>query len=263
MPSFVKTYIFIDAQNFRQAHDEVARAWTGSDVRVEYYAIGMHWNAAKMFYYDCFDETLTGADRERYEEELERIQQVSGAHVRSGWLTGRGKKRRQKGVDVQISVDMMHHAARGNMDHAILFSGDGDFVPLVEALVDMGVTVEVAADHRTAAVELRRAADAFLPFGVADYARFWPNKILKDHPLADRNGGLFAVRRPAWRQLRSARIGSQVKAAIYVSQDERTYVLTVADHEQSEHSTWADGGRAQLFFDLQWGPAQWSADESP
>lgn len=260
MPSFANTYIFIDAQNFRRAHDEVARAWTGSSVRVEYFAIGMHWNATKMFYYDCFDDMLTGADRERYEEELERIQQVSGAHVRSGWLTGRGKKRRQKGVDVQIGVDMMNHAARGNMDQAILFSGDGDFVALVEALVDMGVTVEVAADRRTAAVELRRAADAFLPLGVADYWNFWPDEIRRKHPLPDRNGGPLVLQPPAWRQVRSARIGNQVKAAIYMSEDERTYILTVTDHGRSEHSTWADGGRAQLFFDLQWGPAEWSVD---
>jgi uncharacterized LabA/DUF88 family protein len=53
-----------------------------------------------------------------------------------------------------------------HVDHIVLFSGDGDFRPLVEALQRMGVRVSVVSTVRTQpsmiADELRRQADNFI-----------------------------------------------------------------------------------------------------
>ena len=75
--------------------------------------------------------------------------------------------RRQKikgNMDIEIAVDMMVMAKK--IDRIILFSGDGDFRRLVEAVQREGVRVSVASTLRTSppmvADELRRQADMFI-----------------------------------------------------------------------------------------------------
>jgi uncharacterized LabA/DUF88 family protein len=59
---------------------------------------------------------------------------------------------------------MMELAER--IDHAVLFSGDGDFAPLVKAMQRKGVRVSVISTLKSqppqAADDLRRAADTFI-----------------------------------------------------------------------------------------------------
>jgi uncharacterized LabA/DUF88 family protein len=75
-----------------------------------------------------------------------------------------GHTRTKGNMDVEIAVDMLSMAP--NMDHAVLFSGDGDFRRLVEAVQDKGVRVSVVSTLKSqppqAADELRRAADQFV-----------------------------------------------------------------------------------------------------
>jgi uncharacterized LabA/DUF88 family protein len=75
-----------------------------------------------------------------------------------------GRRRFKGDMDVDLAVEMMEAAAW--MDHAILASGDGDFVPLVLALQRKGVRVSVISTTRStppmASDELRRQADAFV-----------------------------------------------------------------------------------------------------
>jgi uncharacterized LabA/DUF88 family protein len=51
---------------------------------------------------------------------------------------------REKGVDVALAVDALQVGINGQMDVAVLVSGDGDLVPLVGALMQQGVRVVVA-----------------------------------------------------------------------------------------------------------------------
>ena len=75
-----------------------------------------------------------------------------------------GNRKIKGNMDVEIAVDMMA-MARG-IDHVVLFSGDGDFRRLVEAVQREGVRVSVASTLRTSppmvADELRRQADMFI-----------------------------------------------------------------------------------------------------
>ena len=68
---------------------------------------------------------------------------------------------RQKGVDVELACKVMHHGFKNDYDTAIIVSGDGDFVPLVEELKDMGKKVEIAAFDKSCSERMRLAADAF------------------------------------------------------------------------------------------------------
>ena len=75
-----------------------------------------------------------------------------------------GRLRIKGNMDVEIAVDMLELAPQ--LDHVVLFSGDGDFRRLVEAVQRMGVRVTVVSTTRSQppmiADELRRQADAFL-----------------------------------------------------------------------------------------------------
>ncbi|MBI1358959.1 MAG: NYN domain-containing protein [Alphaproteobacteria bacterium] len=80
-------------------------------------------------------------------------------------FTDSGGRRRVKGdMDVEIAVDMLNLAP--HIDHAVLFSGDGDLTRLVLAVQEKGVRVSVVSTVRTSppmiADELRRAADTFI-----------------------------------------------------------------------------------------------------
>lgn len=75
-----------------------------------------------------------------------------------------GRKRTRGNVDVELAVDMLEAAAYA--DHIVLFSGNGDFRRLVEAVKARGVRVSVvsALAPGPAAVsdDLRREADTFI-----------------------------------------------------------------------------------------------------
>ena len=75
-----------------------------------------------------------------------------------------GGRRKIKGnMDIELAVDAME--AAGHIDQMVLFSGDGDFRPLVEAVQRRGVQVTVvstiASQPPMIADELRRQADVF------------------------------------------------------------------------------------------------------
>ncbi len=53
----------------------------------------------------------------------------------------------QKRVDVQLSVDLVHHAAAGHIQHAIVVAGDSDFIPAIVAAKESGATVTLWCDN--------------------------------------------------------------------------------------------------------------------
>ena len=67
-------------------------------------------------------------------------------------------------MDIEIAVDMLKIAKC--VDNITLFSGDGDFCPLVKAVQEQGVFVTVVSSFETRpsmiADELRRQADEFI-----------------------------------------------------------------------------------------------------
>src|SRR3569832_2647237 len=75
-----------------------------------------------------------------------------------------GRRRIKGNMDIELAIDVMEMAP--HMDHAVLFSGDGDFRRLVEAVQRRGVRVSVVSTVQTqppmVADELRRQADEFI-----------------------------------------------------------------------------------------------------
>lgn len=75
-----------------------------------------------------------------------------------------GRRKIKGNMDIELAIDVMEMAP--HLDHVVLFSGDGDFRRLVEAVQRKGVRVTVVSTVRSqppmVADELRRQADTFL-----------------------------------------------------------------------------------------------------
>jgi uncharacterized LabA/DUF88 family protein len=80
------------------------------------------------------------------------------------YTDAQGRKRWRGDMDVEIAVDMMEMA--GHADHMVLFSGDGDFRKLVEAVQRRGARVTVVSTVKSqppmVSDDLRRQADNFV-----------------------------------------------------------------------------------------------------
>jgi uncharacterized LabA/DUF88 family protein len=80
------------------------------------------------------------------------------------YVDSQGRRKVKGNMDIELTVDAMELAPR--IDHVVLFSGDGDFRPLVESLQRQGVRVSVVSTIRSQppmiADELRRQADNFI-----------------------------------------------------------------------------------------------------
>jgi uncharacterized LabA/DUF88 family protein len=75
-----------------------------------------------------------------------------------------GRKKIKGNMDIELAIDVMEMA--DHVDHIVLFSGDGDFRCLVEAVQRKGVRVTVVSTVKSqppmVADELRRQADYFM-----------------------------------------------------------------------------------------------------
>jgi uncharacterized LabA/DUF88 family protein len=79
------------------------------------------------------------------------------------FIDASGRRKVKGNMDIELAVDAMELA--GHVDEIVLFSGDGDFRSLVEAVQRRGVRVTVISTISTrppmVADELRRQADVF------------------------------------------------------------------------------------------------------
>lgn len=90
------------------------------------------------------------------------------------FVDSQGRRKIKGNMDIELAIDMMEIA--DHVDHIMLFSGDGDFRRLLEAVQRKGVRVTVVSTVKSAppmvADELRRQADHFLDLSqLAEFIR--------------------------------------------------------------------------------------------
>ena len=75
-----------------------------------------------------------------------------------------GRRKTKGNMDIELAIDMLEIS--NYLDHVVLFSGDGDFRRLIEAVQRKAVRTTIVSTIRTSppmiADELRRAADTFI-----------------------------------------------------------------------------------------------------
>ncbi|HFC04244.1 MAG TPA: NYN domain-containing protein [Rhizobiales bacterium] len=80
------------------------------------------------------------------------------------FVDGKGRKILKGNMDIEIAVDVL--AMAGRLDHVVLFTGDGDFRVLVEAVQKAGCRVSAISTSKSrppmVADELRRQVDQFI-----------------------------------------------------------------------------------------------------
>ena len=90
------------------------------------------------------------------------------------------KKRKQrekaKGVDIALTKDLMFNAFRGNYDVAVLITGDGDFVPVIEEVRRLGKVVYLAFFETIGlSKSLKLACDSFTDM-TQKFVDYWQQK---------------------------------------------------------------------------------------
>lgn len=191
------TYLFIDGRHLRKHYQETVQQWFGSEGEIDFRQIKdgfLGGGIARCFYYDALaDEQQQGESEQDFDARLEKeeavfngIEDLDGYFVRLGSMTGLKRNRRQKKVDILLAVEALDHAVRRNMDRAILLTGDRDFEPLVNSLVQMGIQVHIAGDKKHTSPHLRRAADASTLLTFDDYFEFTTRSLKGRFPISIR-----------------------------------------------------------------------------
>jgi uncharacterized LabA/DUF88 family protein len=259
------TYVFVDAGHLRPNFDASLTAWVGKPVELDVAMLRLLFGATKTFYYDSIDdvpgknETAEQVEQRVHQQEakLKEINSIPNTHVRFGSVTGGDRrKRRQKEVDILIAVDMMNHAVRQNMERAVLLSGDRDFTPLVETLVQFGLTVGVAGDFRSTSDILAGAADYYQPLGVSEYSQLAHQSFRSNLPKIPSFSGGSAPRSSSLEANGAVgkftgKVFSRTPVGFFVELSDRygssyTTVETIYELE-----------RLALFFRLQHGDVPW------
>lgn len=120
-----------------------------------------------VYFYDCIDDLRKPSESDAaYKARLDRqahgfqaIGLLDGFFLRLGSVRGSPNNKRQEEVDVLLAVDMLTHAHRRSTERMTLVSGDLDFKPVVEAVVELGVRIAVACEAKGGSVDLALAAD--------------------------------------------------------------------------------------------------------
>lgn len=165
----IRAHAFVDGGYIRAEAAKRGCSWpnphliASNSFAIAFRSTGVSTNVlSRITYYDALpDEGEPSPDMARYWSTIERI---DDCQLGFGALRGVGRKRRQKGVDTLLSVDMLVGAFERLFDVAILVAGDADFVPAVLEVKRRGVRVLVVGADGFAE-DLIRAADRVIRLG--------------------------------------------------------------------------------------------------
>lgn len=198
-------YLFIDGGYLRKSAEEVAlNIFQVDNIPIDFSLLGRGYT--KSFYYDCVRPQRSGESDAEYkvaveiqEREFNAIRYLRGFHVFQGTVKGRIGRTRQKQVDVRIAVDMLMHSHRKNMHKATLLTGDLDFKPLVDALVQDGMYVTLWHEPRSASKELVYAADELKYLSAKEIYQFCSKEFKEQFKIP----GISHVNRNIWDHMKN------------------------------------------------------------
>ena len=125
----------------------------------------------RTYYYDCLPHQSASPtpDEEQRRQRKNRffngLRGLPNYALREGRLKLQGIDQQgqpifqQKRVDLMMGLDIARLAAKGQVTHTALLSGDSDLIPAVEAAQQEAVVVWLVHDAQGAAKELRLLAD--------------------------------------------------------------------------------------------------------
>lgn len=169
------TYLFIDGGCLRATLSKISERYAeNAALTLDFDRFTQGYT--KVFYYDALPARNDNETDEDYQIRIaeplgliEELRSLDRFHVYEGDVR-RARSRRerpeQKKVDVMITVDMLTHSFKRNMNRATLLASDMDFVPLINALVQEGMFVSLYYPPGETHTDLIAAADGKIPLRV-------------------------------------------------------------------------------------------------
>jgi uncharacterized LabA/DUF88 family protein len=121
-------------------------------------------NLLRAFYYTAIFEDQEYTSIRPLVDWLDYNGYTAVTKISKEYVDAAGRRKFKSDMDIELTVDAMEIAP--HVDEILLFTGDGDFRPLVEALQRRGVRVTVAStvacQPPMIADDLRRQADGFI-----------------------------------------------------------------------------------------------------
>ena len=184
-----RNYLFIDAGYFKKCLENFKNAYfKNSNICIDYKKIASGFG--KIFYYDCpvyqknNEAEVDFKERKSIQQrEFNELRTIDGFHVYEGTTKGRGRKVRQKQVDIMIAVQMLMHTIRKNMSKCTLIAGDLDFKPLIDALVQEGMFVTIWSEEKSVSKDLIYASDARRDLGIYELWCNLKKEWLERYPI--------------------------------------------------------------------------------
>jgi uncharacterized LabA/DUF88 family protein len=173
-----RTYAFIDGAYLRERADAAGKSWAdprgfahllcgqnAARSSGSQFETGDKLELHRTLYFDAVPDDEVSDDLRGY---WRAIEVLPDTHLGFGTVvrTPSGR-RRQKGVDTLLAVEMLSGAYDRIFDLALLIAGDADFVPVAKEVCRRGIHVVVAACPENLSEDLRRVADRFVPFDPA------------------------------------------------------------------------------------------------
>ena len=157
-----KTALFIDGSNFYAAAK-------GLNLDIDFARMRAYFakdtNLIRAYYYTAIPEDQEFSSLRPLVDWLDYNGYAVVSKLAREFIDEETGKRRLKGnMDMELALDMLKLAP--HIDHAVLFSGDGDFCRLLEDVQALGVRTTVVSTNKTTppmvADQLRRMADIYI-----------------------------------------------------------------------------------------------------
>lgn len=132
----------------------------------------------RTYFYDCkpyVSEPPTAEERAKlssYNKFAGRIEALPRFQMRYGKLRkNKDGSFEQKRVDILLAVELVRLSWSGQIGHAVIVTGDSDFVPAIEAAKDAGVITRLFYSRKAIHDELLSAVDERFEMDAAFYDR--------------------------------------------------------------------------------------------
>lgn len=117
------------------------------------------YDIVRAYYYTYFtDDDIKGLERKI---KSMPIQQPANNTLTPVVFKKLSRQARAKGDDIALAVEALHNSYNHNLDIAHIFTGDGDYIPLIKEIKHLGITVYVSAFSAGLNEDLQLLADKF------------------------------------------------------------------------------------------------------
>jgi len=164
-----KVYFFIDGSNFYKGiKKQGLKSWEATHIDLKSFCTALinpkiH-KLIRIYYYDAPLKQNWDVKRSRSQQQFfQRLRSQENVELKLGRLEGKYPDIKEKGIDVQLSIDLIRFAYNNSYDIGIIISADGDYTPTIQLAKDMGKNIYNAYFPGSASYHIKNIVDKFIP----------------------------------------------------------------------------------------------------